>query len=81
MDKKEWWEAQKINLYFDRYLNEEERHLEAHLDCAEDIKMSDFNTILQKIEQVLYDIFQINHVNIQPEYKKEEDSKEFIVQD
>lgn len=63
------------------YLNEEELHLEAHLDCKEDIKMSEFNEILHKIEHVLFDKFQINHINIQPEYKKEEDSKDFIVQD
>lgn len=63
------------------YLNEEELHLEAHLDCQEDIKMSEFNEILHKIEHVLFDKFQINHINIQPEYKREEDSKDFIVQD
>ncbi len=63
------------------YLNEEELHLEAHLDCQEDIKMSEFNEILHKIEHVLYDKFQINHINIQPEYKREEVSKDFIVQD
>ncbi len=63
------------------HLNDEELHLEAHLDCLEDIKMSEFNEILHKIEHVLFDKFQINHTNIQPEYKKEEDSKDFIVQD
>lgn len=63
------------------HLNEEELHLEAHLDCSEDIKMSEFNEILLQIEQVLFDKFQINHINIQPEYKKDEDSKDFIVQD
>lgn len=63
------------------YLNEEELHLEAHLDCSEDIKMSEFNELLHKIERVLLDKFQINHINIQPEYKKEETSKDFIVQD
>lgn len=63
------------------YLNEEELHLEAHLDCQEDIKMSEFNEILHKIEHVLFDKFQINHINIQPEYKREEISKDFIVQD
>jgi cobalt-zinc-cadmium efflux system protein len=62
------------------YLNENELHLEAHLDCIDDIKMSEFNDMLQKIEQVLYDKFKINHVNIQPEYSKE-DEKDFIVQD
>ncbi|MBX9806304.1 MAG: cation diffusion facilitator family transporter, partial [Flavobacteriaceae bacterium] len=63
------------------HLNDEELHLEAHLDCQEDIKISEFNTILQQIEQVLFDKFQINHINIQPEYNREEHSKDFIVQD
>jgi cobalt-zinc-cadmium efflux system protein len=62
------------------YLNENELHLEAHLDCTEDIKMSQFNLLLEKIEEVLLDKFKINHVNIQPEYQKT-DSKDFIVQD
>lgn len=63
------------------YLNEEELHLEAHLDCSEDIKMSEFNILLDKVEHVLFEKFHINHINIQPEYKKEEVSKDFIVQD
>lgn len=62
------------------YLNEEELHLEAHLDCAHDIKISEFDELLHKIENVLYEKFNINHVTIQPEYKKE-DPKEIIVQD
>ena len=63
------------------YLNEEELHLEAHLDCSEDIKISEFNAILHQIEEVLLDKFHINHINIQPEYNREEASKDFIVQD
>lgn len=62
-------------------LNDEELHLEAHLDCLEDIKMSEFNQILEEIEHVLFDQFHINHINIQPEFNKEEDSKDTIVQD
>lgn len=62
------------------HLNDEELHLEAHLDCSEDIKMSEFNDLLHKIEQVLFTQFHINHINIQPEFKKE-DPKDFIVQD
>ncbi len=62
------------------HLNEEELHLEAHLDCAEDIKMSDFNELLHQIEKVLLEKFEINHINIQPEFKKE-DPKDYIVQD
>ena len=62
------------------HLNEEELHLEAHLDCTDDITMSQFNLLLQDIEDVLFEKFGINHVNIQPEFKKE-DPKDFIVQD
>jgi len=62
------------------YLNEDELHLEAHLDCSEDIKLSEFNEISHKIEQLLLEKFHINHINIQPEYKKE-DPKDAIVQD
>ncbi len=62
------------------YLNEHELHLEAHLDCSEDMKMSEFNVLLEKIEKILLRKFNINHINIQPEYQKI-DSKDFIVQD
>jgi len=62
------------------HLNEEELHLEAHLDCSEDIKLSEFNMLLHQIEAVLLEKFKINHVNIQPEFQKE-DPKEIIVQD
>lgn len=62
------------------HLNDEELHLEAHLDCSEDIKMSEFNSLLDEVEIVLFEKFHINHINIQPEFKKE-DPKDFIVQD
>ncbi len=62
------------------HLNEEELHLEAHLDCSEDIKMSQFNDLLHEVEMLLFTKFGINHINIQPEFKKE-DPKDFIVQD
>lgn len=62
------------------HLNDEELHLEAHLDCTDDIKMSEFNELLHDVEKVLFEKFNINHINIQPEFKKE-DPKDFIVQD
>jgi cobalt-zinc-cadmium efflux system protein len=62
------------------HLNDDELHLEAHLDCSEDIKLSEFNEVSNKIELLLLEKFQINHINIQPEYKKE-DPKDIIVQD
>ncbi len=62
------------------HLNDDEVHFEAHLDCSEDIKMSEFDDLLHKIEAVLLEKFHINHITIQPEFKKI-DSKETIVQD
>lgn len=61
-------------------LNDDELHLEAHLDLKEDVSITEFDTILHEIEKVLHNQFAINHVNIQPEFNKE-DPKEIIVQD
>jgi len=61
-------------------LNEQEIHLEAHIDFHEDIKLSTFDAVLQEIEERVYHEFGINHVNIQPEFGKC-DSKKVIVQD
>lgn len=61
-------------------LNEEEIHLEAHIDFNEDITLSQFDVILHKIEDFLLDKYDINHVNIQPEFGKD-DAKDVIVQD
>lgn len=61
-------------------LNEEEIHLEAHIDFHRDLNLSEFDVILHNIEELLYNEFHINHVNIQPEFGKC-DSKEVIVQD
>ena len=62
------------------HLNEEEIHLEAHLDCPEDFSLIQSDEVLHRIELVLYQNFGINHITIQPEFKKE-DPKDFIVQD
>jgi len=61
-------------------LSDHELHLEAHLDLTEDISTTEFNDLLLKIEELLHEEFDINHVTIQPEYNKE-DPKEVIVQD
>lgn len=61
-------------------LNEDEMHLEAHIDFKEDIKLSEFDVILDRIEEEVYHTYGINHVNIQPEFGKC-DSKQIIVQD
>lgn len=61
-------------------LNEKETHLEAHIDFHDDITLSQFDIILEKVEEKLFHGFGINHVNIQPEFKKD-DAKDVIVQD
>ncbi|WP_435135638.1 cation diffusion facilitator family transporter [Formosa sp. A9] len=61
-------------------LNDDELHLEAHLDFKENISLTEFNTILSQVEHVLHNDFGINHVNIQPEFNKV-DPKDIIVQD
>ena len=59
-------------------LNEDEVHMEAHIDFNQDIKISDFELILEKIETIAHG-FGINHITIQPEYEKADDKK-LIVQ-
>lgn len=61
-------------------LNEDEIHLEAHIDFTEDILLSEFDAILNTIEVLLQNKHDINHVNIQPEFGKC-DAKDIIVQD
>lgn len=61
-------------------LSDEELHLEAHLDLKTNLSVTAFDELLQEIEDILRKQFNINHVTIQPEYKKE-DSKDVIVQD
>lgn len=61
-------------------LNENEIHFEAHVDFENNITLSEFDVILSKIEILLYSKFEINHVNIQPEFGKD-DIKDIIVQD
>lgn len=61
-------------------LNEDETHLEAHIDFNKDITLSEFDIILHDIEDLVFNKYDINHVNIQPEYGKN-DAKDIIVQD
>ncbi|PSG90318.1 cation diffusion facilitator family transporter [Aurantibacter aestuarii] len=61
-------------------LSDNELHLEAHLDLEADVTTTQFNRILEKIEQLLHEQFNINHITIQPEFNKK-DPKDVIVQD
>ncbi|WP_304037081.1 cation diffusion facilitator family transporter [Mesonia mobilis] len=60
-------------------LNENEVHLEAHVDFNKDITLSEFDEVLVKIEKQI-SAYGINHINIQPEFNKP-DNKSIIVQD
>ena len=59
-------------------LNEDEVHIEAHIEFYNDIKVSEFDIILEEIEQILLQDFNINHNNFQPEFKKD-DPKNLII--
>ncbi|MGM0635732.1 MAG: cation diffusion facilitator family transporter [Bacteroidota bacterium] len=61
-------------------LNDDEIHLEAHIDFEEDILLSEFDCILENIEAIIKEKYQINHTTIQPEFEKP-DNKNLIVQD
>jgi cobalt-zinc-cadmium efflux system protein len=61
-------------------LNEDEIHFEAHIDFHQNISLSEFDEILHNVEDILFHKFEINHVNIQPEFGKCGD-KDVIVQD
>ena len=61
-------------------LNEDEIHLEAHIDFKHNITLQEFQVELFKIEKHLLEKFKINHITIQPEFGKI-DSKATIVQD
>ncbi len=61
-------------------LNDDEVHLEAHVEFCEDIKLSQFDVISENIEKMLFEKFQINHIYLQPEFNKP-DPKDLIIQD
>lgn len=61
-------------------LNEQETHLEAHIDFYKDVTLTEFDLVLTKVEEMLFHDFGINHVTIQPEHQKD-DPKDIIVQD
>ncbi len=59
-------------------LNDKDIFFEAHIDLKQDVKISEFQIILSKIDNVLRKN-KIFHFNIQPEYKRN-DKKELINQ-
>ncbi len=61
-------------------LNDHKIHFEAHIEFTKDVKLSEFDTICEKIEHILDDKFGIYHSNLQPEYDRD-DTKDLIIQD
>jgi cobalt-zinc-cadmium efflux system protein len=61
-------------------LNDYNCHFEAHLEFKQDLKLSEFDGICERVERILKEKFRISHCNLQPEYKRD-DVKEFIIQD
>lgn len=60
-------------------LNEDETHLEAHIDFNKNISLSEFDVVSEKIEKLVQKKFGIQHLTIQPEFDKC-DNKDIIVQ-
>ena len=61
-------------------LNEYDCHFEAHIEFKENIKLSSFDLVCEQVEEILNTKFQIQHCNLQPEFKRN-DVKELIIQD
>lgn len=49
-------------------LTDHETHFEAHVDCADDLKISEVDKVLDEIRAILHHDFNINHATLQPEY-------------
>ncbi len=61
-------------------LNDKDSHFEAHIEFKKDIKLSEFDFICERVEEILLEKFRINHCNLQPEFNRD-DVKEIIIQD
>lgn len=61
-------------------LNDHDFHFEAHIEFRKDIRLSEFDGYCEEIESLLKIKFKINHVNFQPEFKRD-DEKKYILQD
>lgn len=62
------------------HLTDHELHFQAHLDCCNDMTVSQFNAIVREAEDILHHEFHIGHCTIQPDFGKE-CGKDFVVQE
>jgi len=59
-------------------LNDEELHLEGHIDLIDNVSVENANAMISDVEQLLRKKYGICHVTLQPEYKVDDD-KSLIV--
>lgn len=62
------------------HLNDNELHFEAHLNCHENITITEFNAIANEIREILHHDFNISHSTIQPDFNAK-CSGDFIIQE
>ena len=49
-------------------INEHDIMFEAHIDLENDVKISEFEEILEKVKEHLHSEYDIHHVTLQPEF-------------
>jgi len=59
-------------------LDDHQIHLEAHLDFNQDLDLSKSNKVIDSLEKVLHDTFDIEHATFQCEYQRD-DNKNVII--
>ena len=58
-------------------INEHDIMFEAHIDMEKDVKITEFEKVLQTVKDYLHDKYEIHHVTLQPEYSIN-DNKQLI---
>ena len=59
-------------------MNEEQTHLEAHLNMRQDLLLSEAQIVRHDVETLLKEKFGIEHITLQIEYKGCEENNELI---
>ncbi len=62
-------------------LDDKQINLEAHISFKEDLPLSKVNKVLHKLEHLLHDEFEINHVTLQPEINGFCDDESVVIQE
>lgn len=62
-------------------LDDKQINFEAHISFREDIVLSEVNKVLHKLEHLLHDEFEINHVTLQPEINGFCDDESMVIQE